>query len=785
MTRVLRRARRYISFSLCLVLLLGLEAPPSSGNETTTWTIQRDKANTLVSQAQYEQSLDQFAEACLKLKEQRVELSIPAILLYRDYAQALALAGMNDEAETLSKALATNNSLIGSYANEINSEGVALLNASSFIKAIDKLTLCLRVDPSNSAAKKNLVTAYNNAALQYGVRKPLDAIPLFRRGLLIDTESKIMRNNLNALLQALGKNPLDAYQRATMGDGLLRAGDNAGAYAEYAEALRLKEDPAVRAKQNAVPKSDPIFMFQPGKAKTTETVTVKPLPKSSLSKPNAGHNAVRLTLDNGIAVLRSYLERKENQTTANELLKAAAQNKDKAIGLISQVSYISPNMPVKELFDEAVKALGKNPTSQNDLLDLAINEQKSSNFQGAVFILNQAPEQGNDSESLKRVRRSAYAMLIAQQISSRKKQPAQSSPYKLLARKSSIRTALQMNFAAKEPVQPADLPLMPDAVDLTKFMVPESSAQVTETSPSSPQGVSKADQSKQISSLGGLDDCVPQGVNADTELISLSNLIDKDSDNDALRVRETILLTQYGNSMMKSGNVQKAANKYREALYIMPANAEAQKKLSNCLTTLGIDPKKASERFKLFESLYDSGLKEASLAELREYSELSQDGPALALLGACLLDDTTESTEGYLSLLSSLNGKWETGSDSAKAMVHLMVSELLQRDAERAQTALDKNRRLKDLQKISSHLKQAALLDRNNLQARDRLLELAKEAIRMSNNATNNLFLAGAYLLQGNSAGANGCYAAAASLAPKDRAILEAYDKFKSLESKR
>lgn len=760
-------------------MLLALNANPSAGNEQNVPA--RTRANLYVKMNKLPQALDEFATASGEFKNEHAELSIHAFTLYRDYERALRLAGLKDEADALSKALTTHDALIKSYAAEVNNEAVTMLNASNFTGAISKLNQSLKLDPSNNAAKKYLVTAYNNAGLQYGVKQPLEAILLFRRGLIVDPDSKIMRSNLNSLLQVLGKNPADFNQRVTMGDGLLKTGESVGAFVEYAEALRLKEDPSVRAKMEAVPKNEAIFSYQLGKSNPTETatkVTTKAVQKPA-AKPteHKRQNVVHVTLDSGIASLRAFFEQKTKQEKVDELLKQST-----SIETISRANDILPGSRVKECFNAAVKALGKNPESPDDLFELAQEEKKSGNYQSTIFVLNQAPNQDSTSDSFKTLRRSANALLLAQQISnSQKSQPLNPSPYKLFARKSNLRSTLQMSYSLKDRLKLMEIPAMPESVDLEKFMDPEPPPEVADEKILD----GKTEQSKQIGALGGMDDGIPAGVNADTELNNLSNLINKDSDNDALRIKQSVLLVQYGNSILKSGgNAQTAANKYREALYILPANTEASNKLNACLSKQGIDPKKPSERFKQFIALYDDGLKEASLAELREFSQLSKDGPSQALLGACELEDSTESTEGYLNLLFSLNKNWDTGSDSAKSMVHVIIGELLQRDAERALTAVDKNRRLKDLQKISLHLKQAALLDRSNSQAINKLLEVSKEAARINNSAGNNLFLAGAYFLQGNKDGARGSFASAVSLAPRDPVFEEAYEKFKGLDLK-
>src|SRR5258708_4085330 len=114
MTKVVERGRLKYSrwrVLLPLILLVFVNTSASSGNESAGGSHQ-DNANALVRQKKYEQALDQFAAACLELKNDRVELSLPAIILYQDYDQALKLAGMNDEADALSKALASNNTII-------------------------------------------------------------------------------------------------------------------------------------------------------------------------------------------------------------------------------------------------------------------------------------------------------------------------------------------------------------------------------------------------------------------------------------------------------------------------------------------------------------------------------------------------------------------------------------------------------------------------------------------------------------------------------------------------
>ncbi len=123
----------------------------------------------------------------------------------------------------------------------LNNDAVRAINSQNYQLAIEKLEQALKLDPTYKNAKANLAIAYNNYGLVYQ-NNPTEAIKYFHKAVVLDPNNATTLQNLNGIVQKLGKNPRDFATRVQMGDACRKAADFVGAIVEYSEALKLKDD---------------------------------------------------------------------------------------------------------------------------------------------------------------------------------------------------------------------------------------------------------------------------------------------------------------------------------------------------------------------------------------------------------------------------------------------------------------------------------------------------------------------------------------------------------------
>lgn len=127
----------------------------------------------------------------------------------------------------------------------LNNDGVNALKSSNYPLAVQKFQECLKVDPSYKLAKENLAICFNNWGISLQ-GSPAQAIDKFHKSLFYSPDNATAVQNLEVTIQNMGKNPRSFADRVELGKAARRSGDLEGGIVEFAEALKLKEDPALR-----------------------------------------------------------------------------------------------------------------------------------------------------------------------------------------------------------------------------------------------------------------------------------------------------------------------------------------------------------------------------------------------------------------------------------------------------------------------------------------------------------------------------------------------------------
>lgn len=140
-------------------------------------------------------------------------------------------------------AFADANAVIG-----MNNEGVKALNAGNFALAIQKFEAALQMDKTYQLARENLAIAHNNYGLQLAKSNPQEALKQFHQAYYLNKTNATTAQNVEGIIRMLGKDPRDFKTRVAMADQARMSGDFVGAIVEYAEALKIKDDPKIHIK---------------------------------------------------------------------------------------------------------------------------------------------------------------------------------------------------------------------------------------------------------------------------------------------------------------------------------------------------------------------------------------------------------------------------------------------------------------------------------------------------------------------------------------------------------
>jgi len=134
---------------------------------------------------------------------------------------------------------------------ELNNEGVKAINADDLVLAIKKLERAVQRNPGYILAKENLAIAYNNNGLKLQ-NSPTEALDQFHKSLYVKPDNATTLQNLEGIIDSMGKNPKSFKDRVGLAEDALSKNDKIGGFIEYQQALSIREDPVVRAKFDEV-----------------------------------------------------------------------------------------------------------------------------------------------------------------------------------------------------------------------------------------------------------------------------------------------------------------------------------------------------------------------------------------------------------------------------------------------------------------------------------------------------------------------------------------------------
>ncbi|PWU01260.1 MAG: hypothetical protein C5B53_03085 [Candidatus Melainabacteria bacterium] len=128
---------------------------------------------------------------------------------------------------------------------DLNDEAILALQDRAPQDAIQNLNVAMEADPGCLLTLENLAVAFNNMAIDRSDH-PKDSLKAFHQALALAPASAIARENTNAMLMRMGKNPTSFQTRLALARECLERGDYLSALVEYREARRLKSDPQVK-----------------------------------------------------------------------------------------------------------------------------------------------------------------------------------------------------------------------------------------------------------------------------------------------------------------------------------------------------------------------------------------------------------------------------------------------------------------------------------------------------------------------------------------------------------
>jgi TonB family protein len=310
-------------------------------------------------------------------------------------------------------------------------------------------------------------------------------------------------------------------------------------------------------------------------------------------------------------------------------------------------------------------------------------------------------------------------------------------------------------ISCDEPVAPLWFPPLPKHLDAPVKPFPMLSAPPSEpwiikgSSPlvisllTSTQGESTAHggeehntQSQEAARRGEWDKAVREG------LLAVAN----SPRNTDYAKNASLATSAYGSQLQKSGKVDQALRAFRLALLLDPTNSTASSALDGCLKKAGKDPENAAARRALSEELESAGDLESAVVEQQKVVQLDDTPQARARLGD-LLKNSGMIVTSYAEYRNAVLKPWPSGENKQLAIVHQRMADILKLFA---LSAKDRGRGTLGMVRLlnaANEYRRATTLDPKNSAAIAGLTECARQIVDINSSFTNQLMLAGAYML--------------------------------------
>ena len=203
--------------------------------------------------------------------------------------------------------------------------------------------------------------------------------------------------------------------------------------------------------------------------------------------------------------------------------------------------------------------------------------------------------------------------------------------------------------------------------------------------------------------------------------------LNADPENHQFRVNLSSAQMLYARQLAGKGKIYEAMTHYREALYVDPANAEADQAL-DALVEKTLHKNDLNTRMHIADDADIAGNYVTAIVEYRKCVMMSDSGAVRARLGRVLLKQG-KVVEGYSEIKTAVAKPWPDNEKNDLADCHRQLGEILKEFAFKARDRGDMDRALKRLSNAGIEYRRAVTLNPLNSDAIAGLVEVAREGV--------------------------------------------------------
>ncbi|MBY0358993.1 MAG: hypothetical protein K2W82_13405 [Candidatus Obscuribacterales bacterium] len=223
--------------------------------------------------------------------------------------------------------------------------------------------------------------------------------------------------------------------------------------------------------------------------------------------------------------------------------------------------------------------------------------------------------------------------------------------------------------------------------------------------------------------------------------------VEGDPFNTQFRTNLSCAHMEYAKWLSARGKYYDACTQYRQAMYVDPANAQADMELDNVLRKLKKDPTDYNVRKNMAIDADVNQQYETAIVEWRKCVKMKDDPLSHAELGRVLLKSGKD-VDGYEQLRIAVGRvDWPTDQKIELAACHRQLADMLKDYAYKARKRGKGTLGMKRLANAGIEYRRAVTLNPADAQAIKGFLEVAREAVAIRPSFDNHLMLGAAYLL--------------------------------------